>query len=116
MLPSGIGKSRIIPTLGLILLFLGLANRIHIVIPNESLLRRDKNEYQDYWKMSNLSNKVEYHSNAKFKPKSNSVVIVDEADELIFGDPLTFDKLLTHGQIIGLTATVPDVDLNPLEN
>jgi hypothetical protein len=34
--------------------------------------------------------KVEYHIGCDFEPKPNELIIVDEADTLIFDDPLKF--------------------------
>ena len=47
-LQAGIGKSRIIATIGLMLMSQLVCNRIHIVIPNAALVRRDSEEFDDY--------------------------------------------------------------------
>ena len=52
MLLSGSGKSRIIPALGVLLLAIGAARHVHVLIPGGGLLRRDREEYADYWELA----------------------------------------------------------------
>jgi hypothetical protein len=37
-----------------------------------------------------FEDKVEYHIGYGFEPKANELIIVDEADTLIFEDPIKF--------------------------
>ena len=55
---SGSGKSRIIPALGLMLLTLGLVRRVHVLIPGAGLLKRDRDEYGDYWELAGYESSV----------------------------------------------------------
>ena len=69
MLPSGSGKSRIIPSVGVYLLSCGLAQRVHVLIPGMGLCRRDRTEYADYWELAGFKHLVEYHSTPGFVGK-----------------------------------------------
>ena len=46
-LPAGMGKSRVIATMALMLL-LNHCKKVHIVVPIEALMERDKAEYNEY--------------------------------------------------------------------
>ena len=66
-LAGGIGKSRIIAALGLILLSKSECHKVHFVIPIEGLMNRDAQEFKDYWEISGNSDKIEYHCDLEFK-------------------------------------------------
>lgn len=48
---------------------------------------------------------VEYHSDTDFTPAANSVLIIDESDEHIYGQPHSFSKFMKKAFVICLTAT-----------
>ena len=52
--------------------------------------------------------KVHYHSDIKFTPILNSVILVDECDDLVFNDPQAFMKFTRNRAVICLTATCAD--------
>ena len=62
------------------LLSSGLARRVHVLIPGHALLKRDREEYADYWQLGGFESHVEYHNTPRFPIKSGDVVLVDEAD------------------------------------
>ena len=66
-LAGGIGKSRIIATLGLILLSNTECHKVHFVIPIEGLMNHDSLKFKDYWEISGKSDKIEYHCDLEFK-------------------------------------------------
>ena len=113
---SGSGKSRIIPALGLMLLTLGLVRRVHVLIPGAGLLKRDRDEYGDYWELAGYESSVQYHDTTRFEIKQGDVVLVDEADYFAFSEPLAFGILLGHLPTICFTGTSPDAHLNKLED
>ena len=43
-------------------------------------MNREQEEFDDYWVMSGMKARVQYHANLDFKLGKNDVVIVDEAD------------------------------------
>ena len=59
----------------------------------------------DLWKIIPRGALVEYHTDINFTPAANSVLIIDESDEHIYGDPLRFSKFVKKAQCICLTAT-----------
>ena len=116
MLLTGSGKSRIIPTLGVHLLSAGLAQRVHVLIPGTGLLKRDREEYADYWSLAGFESHVEYHSTPRFATQHGDVVLVDEADHFAFTDPVGYGGLMARLPSVGFTGTSPDADLNQLEH
>ena len=116
MLPTGSGKSRIIPTLGVHLLSTGLAQRVHVLIPGTGLLKRDREEYADYWKLAGFESFVEYHDTPHFATQNGHVVLVDEADHFAFTEPVAFGALMTRCPSVCFTGTSPDADLNQMEH
>jgi len=115
MLRAGLGKSRIIATMAMNILTLGMAKKVYILIPNESLLQRDKTEYADYFTLSNMTEKIEYSSKTKIPIKRNEVAILDEADKFLFEDPGAIATIGEKAPMICLSASLPDMDLNQLE-
>jgi len=58
------GKSRVIHTMALMLLLLG-HKRVHIVLPTQSLMDREMNEFKDFFR-GNESGRVSYHKDFEF--------------------------------------------------
>lgn len=114
-LGGGIGKSRIAATLGLMLLSTRACTRVYFVIPNRGLIVRDREEFKTYWRLSQQESNVEYVDGIDFKPKAKSVVIVDEADFLMFRDPHKFRAFAARQPTICFTATPPEGDADNLE-
>jgi hypothetical protein len=65
--------------------------------------------------LSGYEDKVSYHENIEFPAKKNDVVIIDEADLVIFKDPKKFMAFSLKASIICLTASTPDVKSGALE-
>jgi len=89
-LPGGMGKSRVVATMGLMLLLFGGYKRVHFVYPTESLKVREEEEFADYWAKSGTSDSVSYHTNFNFKMAEGEIIISDEADHLMFTHPVEF--------------------------
>ena len=51
------------------LLSSGSARRVHVLIPGHALLKRDREEYADYWQLSGFESHVEYHNIPRFPIK-----------------------------------------------
>ena len=65
--------------------------KVHIVFDNGHLLNRDRVDFEDYWLLlSYCDDRIEYHTGFDFKVGLNELVIVDEADALMFKDPIKF--------------------------
>ena len=58
---------------------------------------------------------VSYHSDIDFSPGVNSVVIVDESDEHIFGNPVLFHKFSKKAPLVCLTATCAEDSTTGIE-
>ena len=114
-LVCGIGKSRIIHSIGLMLLSLKDFKAVHIVIPNKALLKRDKKDFADYWCLGSLEGRVHYHEDLNFRHGKSDVLLIDEADQLVFADPLLLRKALRQSSAIGFTATPPTTGQQTLE-
>lgn len=48
------------------------------------------NDAKSILELFSFENKVEYHIGVDFEVKSNELIIVDEADTLIFENPIKF--------------------------
>jgi hypothetical protein len=102
---AGQGKSRIAATIVL----LGLKNKIvkkaYIVFTHQRLLEKDKADFDNFWTVAGLKDKVEYRVGIDFEPESGSLLVIDEADELIFNNAERFCKLAGNFPTVSLTAT-----------
>ena len=84
-----------------------VVKNVHILVPNEALKRRDESDFSDYWKYSGLETCVKYHDKLDFKPIKTDLLIVDEADKLVFEDPLKLRGVQKVCPTICFTATLP---------
>ena len=109
------GKSRIIHGVGLMLLNMKAFSRVHIVIPNTALMQRDIKDFADYWCFGGFEGNVLYHEGLNFKHGKNDVLLIDEADLLIFEDPMLLKKALKQSAAICFTATPPQSGQQSLE-
>ena len=67
---------------------------MHFVVPNDMLKKRELEEFQDYWILSQLEDKVEYHDNLDFEHHLGQLIFIDEADFMLLVDPQgSYDKL-----------------------
>ena len=112
---ASIGKSRIIACIGLMALSSKVVKTVHIVVPNAALKRRDESDFGDYWKFSGLEMCVKYHDKLDFKPTKTDLLIVDEADKLVFEDPLKLRGVQKVCATICFTATLPSSKQMALE-
>ena len=87
-----------------------------MLIPGTGLLKRDREEYADYWSLAGFESHVEYHSTPRFATQHGDVVLVDEADHFAFTDPVGYGGLMARLPSVGFTGTSPDADLNQLEH
>jgi hypothetical protein len=62
-----------------------MAKIVHIVIPSKGLERREKEDFKDYWIYGGNEGKVRYHTDLSFTAGKDNIVLVDEADKIIFG-------------------------------
>ena len=102
---AGSGKSRIIAGIALIMLkYNKQYKRVHIVVPNKSLLQRDMVDYADYYR-DIAQDKIVYHEQLDFEPHKDDFVLIDETDTLIYRKPDKFLKLCNKVPMICFSAT-----------
>jgi hypothetical protein len=81
------GKSRVVATMGLMLILYRGYKKVHFVYPTNSLKEREEEEFDDYWVKSGKSDYVSYHSDFEFTMAEGEIIINDEADHLMFTYP-----------------------------
>lgn len=80
-----------------------------MVFPNEHLMNRDKAEFELLITLSSMGEeKVKYHVGIDFVPEKNALIVVDEIDIFLLGDPCKFKAVIASNACIGLTATPPN--------
>ena len=62
------------------------AEKVYIVFENAYLMKRDKDDFEDWWSLLNFETKIEYCVGIDFESSPNELIIVDEADSLIFSE------------------------------
>ena len=82
------GKSYIIAFLGMIAYKVAEFETVHIVIPNNLLLERDKKKFAHFFQM--LSVEPVYHSDLQFPSGPKSLILIDEIDVLLNDNPTHF--------------------------
>jgi len=116
VLPCGSGKSRVAASIALLLLELdSKVKTVHIVFLNQLLMRKDQEDFNDLWSLIPRGERVQYHSDIDFPPGPNSVVLIDESDEHVFGDPSGFQKFVKKAPCLCLTATCAETTGGGLE-
>ena len=100
------GKSRVIATIALMILMTS-SSIVYIVIPTQTLMQRDQTLHSDFWIKTNTVDRVRYHQNLHFDKNSGDIIIVDEADGLMFNDPQAFYEAATKCSMISMTASRP---------
>ena len=87
---GGMGKSRVIATMALMLLEQGYS-KVHILLPTVALMNRDKEEFSDYWVKSCNVQKVEYHKN--FEPLPATIYVAPQNSDSTTGSTFYTPKL-----------------------
>ena len=79
------GHSYIVATLALMACLANLYKQITIVIPNGYLLQRDRDRFAVL--LQSFTHQITYTSELDFVVTPNQLVIVDEADDLLYKQP-----------------------------
>ena len=88
-LRPGCGKSLMLQIIGWLYLTTNAISKVTFVIPNEALLERDVAEFAGFWG-SLQKNRVEFSLEMPWATSPDHLVLVDEADMLMFGNPKEF--------------------------
>lgn len=91
----------------MILLLVTATTKVHLVFDSQYLMLRDKKHFASWWLLLGKQNAIEYHVGMDFVCQQGEIILVDEADELIFDDPAKFLHRVQQHYCICLTAT-PD--------
>lgn len=93
-------------------LHLGGFTKVHRVFSSQQLLDRDKEEFADYLHLIDDESQVEDHVGVVgFEVKEGELAIVDEADNVMHGDPAIFFDFMSKCACICYTATPDDQDI-----
>ena len=112
--PSGQGKGRIEHTTALLALYLGMYSKVHIVYDCEQLKKRDTDDFDGY--LGLIEGEVEYHVGIDFVAAEGELVVIDEADALLYNDPVKFRDFICVNACICFTATPDDWDPNGMDS
>jgi len=93
----------------------GMFKKVHMVFDNKHLMQRDKQDFEDLWRLTQSENKVEYHVELDFEPEENSLILVDESDRLMFEQPKFFAGFIKKKFCICFTATPDNCDQHGVE-
>jgi hypothetical protein len=94
---------------------IGVVETVYIVHENKHLMRRDQEDFKVFWELLDATEAVSYQAGLDFVPKSNSLIIFDEADAFIFRDPVKFEALISGCFCICFTATPDNCDPNGVQ-
>ena len=50
-------------------------------------MKKDKEEYEELWRLSSLQDHVQYHSDLEFSVADGDLLIFDEADQYMYEEP-----------------------------
>ncbi len=111
---SGYGKSRIVAAVILLALLKGQFSKVHLLFNDEYLMKRDQEEFKQYWYFVS-EGLVVYHCNTDFVVGEGELLLIDEADILIFSQTKKLVALLGVAPCIALTATPDNADEQGIE-
>lgn len=90
--------------------------QVHLVYNNEHLLNRDKKTFEELIVLASLSDdSLQFQLGLDFVRGKDDIVIIDEADSMIFADPEHFKAFTHNTRCICLTATPDDQDGQGME-
>jgi len=85
--------------------------KVHFVFENEHLKKRDEDDFDEMWTLLSFDrSKVEYHVDLCFTPTDKELVIIDEADTFMLGDPEGFTTKTSGCACVCFTATPDNCD------
>jgi len=105
-LPAGTGKSRVIAAAALAWAKVNKNGLVHIVVPNELLCQRDTATFSDLWRLGDIEGRVKYRKDLPMEAAPSDLVILDEADHLIFNHTDLVKKVAAKHRVIAFTATI----------
>ena len=82
--------------------------RINLVFASEILKKKDIEDFEDLYTLMNASEKVERYTNIDFSTGPNSIVLLDDCDDLVLSNPSAFLKFSKRTTCIVLSATASE--------
>ena len=98
-LGAGTGKSFIIAAIAALYLVQDAHARIHLIVPSNYLLRRDRARFEALWSTVG-QDRISYHVNMTDCGEEIALTIIDEADELMLMCPGMFFNRLAQRQSV----------------
>ena len=112
---GGQGKSRIAAMIAFIAIETGAAEKVHMIYTNKVLMEKDQNDFKQLWTISAKSDAVVYHEDIEFDVGEGDLVVIDEAEEYIYGNTKHFLEFVGEHRVICLTATCGGTAQDPSE-
>jgi hypothetical protein len=82
-----------------------------MVYSNPHLKARDERNFEELHKVAGFTEGViSFHVGISFDKDKSGILIIDEADTLIFKDPTAFKSFIGDSMCVCLTATPDDSD------
>lgn len=73
-------------------------------------MKRDQTDFESYWILLGCEEQVSYHIGCNFMPEEGALIIVDEADTFMLGQPTEFTQFIEANACICFTATPDNCD------
>jgi hypothetical protein len=64
--------------------------KVHMVYSNVHLMKRDMEDFESYWLLLDCESQIGYHVGIDFKVLPGELLVIDEADAIMFADPTKF--------------------------
>ena len=93
----------------------GAAEKVHMIYTNKVLMEKDQNDFKQLWTISAKSDAVVYHEDIEFDVGEGDLVVIDEAEEYIYGSTKHFLEFVGEHRVICLTATCGGTAQDPSE-
>ena len=107
-MPPGAGKSRVAAAVALYHLLLNTDSVVHFVYSTDHLRARDNSSFQNLWSLTDLSARVQTHTSMDFEKRERDLLLIDEADDLLYSNPKEFLEKVKDNTFILFTATSSD--------
>jgi len=83
--------------------------------PGKALSNRDRKQFQEFWILANVLDRVSYQASLEFEVKPCDLVIVDEADFFLLQNPALFKSKFKDTPVISFTSTFAGKNRNSIE-
>lgn len=88
---------------------------VYVVIPNDLLLERDLAIFEGLWELGRVSHRIIHTATLPMEAGAEDLLLVDEADQILFNEADSLLKLPDKLKILAFTATVSASDFESVE-